>query len=119
MKPIIAKMGEMKKAMPFIQDIKSRLFTDKVDPEIVFNRKLLFNEVDTLREVLPTIKKVTGAKEVAIVKLEDGGKAGAYVNADGSEEKVENLSNVAEASVPGQPSFSFENVPSVVDVVVQ
>jgi leucyl-tRNA synthetase len=43
----IAKMGEMKKAMPFVQVLKRRL-KDGEDIEVVLNRKLAFDEKTTL-----------------------------------------------------------------------
>lgn len=70
----VAKMGEMKKAMPFVQGLKKRLTTES--PGVVLNRKLAFDEVETLKQIVPTLKRTTGSKEVAIVVVEEGGKRG-------------------------------------------
>ena len=43
----IAKMGEMKKAMPFVQSLKRRL-RDGESVDVVFSRKLAFDEKTTL-----------------------------------------------------------------------
>ncbi|KAF8469119.1 leucyl-tRNA synthetase [Kalaharituber pfeilii] len=115
LKPAIAKMGEMKKAMPFVQALKQRLVIAKEDPQTVFDRKLVFDEVKTLGEVLPVLKRVTGCKAVEIVVLEEGGKKGRKVPDEGKGnweegEIVEGLSNASEGAVPGNPGFALENV---------
>lgn len=110
-KPLIAKLGEMKKAMPFIQSLKQRLTVQKEDPETVFNRKLGFDEVASLMEVLPTLRRQTGCKEIKVIAVEEGGKAGQVINANGSKgERVEGLSGASEQAVPGIPGFAFENI---------
>ena len=92
----IAKMGEMKKAMPFVQGLKRRLQNGEVK-EVVFERKLAFDEEETLRNMVPGLKKAAGLREVSVVRVgEEGSKGG--------------LPQVAEGAVPGQPSFYFENV---------
>ena len=112
LKPVIAKMGEMKKAMPFVQTLKQRLVYAKEDPQTVFDRKLVFDEVKTLGEVLPVLKRVTGCRVVEIVLVEEGGKKGERVADDGrgGGETVEGLGPAAEGAVPGQPGFEFANV---------
>jgi leucyl-tRNA synthetase len=100
----VAKMGEMKKAMPFVQGLKKRLTTES--PETVFNRKLAFDEVATLKEIVPGLKRTTGAKEVVVVAVDEGGKTGK--TADG--EAVENLPPLAEGAEPGNPRFEFTNI---------
>lgn len=66
--------SEMKKAMPFLQEVKKQLDVG-VNPGEVFERKLVFDEVCVLREMVPLVKKtVPGLKEVKIVVVdgEDG-----------------------------------------------
>ncbi|KAI5787680.1 hypothetical protein DFH27DRAFT_596217 [Peziza echinospora] len=114
-KPAVAKLGEMKKAMPFIQSLKQRLVFNKEEPTTVFDRKLIFDEISTLTEVLPTLRKNTGCKVVEIVVVDEGGKSGVKVEAAGngkweSGEKVEGLSGPSESATPGNPGFVFENV---------
>ncbi|KAJ9299758.1 hypothetical protein DTO271G3_2642 [Paecilomyces variotii] len=103
--PKVAKLGEMKKAMPFVQTLKRRLIQAKEAPEIVFERKLPFDEFAVLQEMAGSIKKTIGCKELEIIAVDEGGKTGEVV---GTGEKREGLS--AENAVPGQPSFQFVNI---------
>ncbi|KAI9049734.1 hypothetical protein LZ554_005886 [Drepanopeziza brunnea f. sp. 'monogermtubi'] len=106
----IGKMGEMKKAMPFVQALKKRLVAGE-KPELVFERKLAFDEVATLVHMTPGLKKAAGLSVVEIVRVEEGGKKGSVVSVGGGEERVvEGLPGHAEAAVPGVPTFGFENV---------
>ena len=102
----IAKMGEMKKAMPFVQGLKKRLVSGE-KPDTVFNRKLAFDEVKTLENMVPGLKKAAGLAVVELVQVEEGGKTGKVV-AEGR--VVEGLPPNAETAVPGVPTFHFENV---------
>lgn len=97
----------MKKAMPFVQSLKKKLIQGKEAPETVFDRKLSFDEIQVLKDMLGGVKRSTGCKIVEVVVLEEGGKTGTTI--DG--EKKEGLPPVAEGAVPGQPSFYFENIP--------
>jgi leucyl-tRNA synthetase len=102
----IGKMGEMKKAMPFVQGLKKRLVSgEKADT--VFDRKLAFDEVSTLKKMVAGLKKAAGLAVVDIVKVDEGGKTGVVA---GNEKKVEGLPPQAESAVPGVPTFMFENV---------
>ncbi|KAF2871129.1 leucyl-tRNA synthetase-like protein [Massariosphaeria phaeospora] len=80
----IAKMGEMKKAMPFVQALKKRLMAGE-KPNVIFERKLVFDEMAVLRNMIPGLKKAAGLAEVEVVQN-------------------------AESAVPGVPTFGFENV---------
>lgn len=101
----VGKLGEMKKAMPFVQGLKKRLINSREAPETVFSRKLAFDEIAILQELVTGIKRTTGAKEVDIISVDEGGKSGTVV---GSGEKRENIQ--AENAVPGQPTFMFANI---------
>ncbi|KAI0136910.1 hypothetical protein BJ170DRAFT_603701 [Xylariales sp. AK1849] len=102
----IGKMGEMKKAMPFVQTLKRRL--QQGEPtEKVLERKLAFDEIATLKEMVPGLKKA--AKFVDLVQVEEGGKKSQVVGGDGEGEKG-GLPPQAESAVPGLPTFAFENV---------
>ena len=102
----ISKMGEMKKAMPFVQGLKKRLVGGE-KPETVFERKLAFDEIQTLRNMVPGLKKAAGLSVVELVEVAEGGKTGKVV---GEERKVSGLPPNAESAVPGMPTFNFENV---------
>lgn len=105
LKAKVGKLGEMKKAMPFVQSLKTRLIGNKETPDSVFNRKLPFDEFAVLSEMVAGLKRVVGAKEIEIVAVDEGGKSGTVV---GTDEKREGLS--AENAVPGQPTFLFINL---------
>lgn len=92
----VAKMGEVKKAMPFVQGLKSKLVTQKEDPATVFERETPFDEGMVLAHTKAGLIKQTGCKEVTVVKVE--------------EPRQEGLPQVADSAVPGGPSFFFENV---------
>lgn len=101
----VGKLGEMKKAMPFVQNLKRRLVNGREAPENVFERKLPFDEFAVLAEMLGGLKRASGYKEVEIIAVDEGGKTGEVI---GTGEKKEGLQ--AENAVPGQPSFVFSNV---------
>ncbi|KAK2801946.1 cytosolic leucyl tRNA synthetase [Onygenales sp. PD_10] len=102
----VGKLGEMKKAMPFVQGLKKRLVAAKEQPETVFNRELGFDELQVLGNMVGGLIRTTGCKIVEIVAVEEGGKTGTTL--DG--ETREQLPSVAENAVPGQPTFHFENI---------
>lgn len=97
--------------MPFINNLKRRL--DQGEPkEKVLNRELGFDELETLRAMVPGLKQtIRHCVSVEIISVEEGGKEGVVVGVDGTkgERKGELPSNAASAE-PGSPSFSFENV---------
>lgn len=101
----IAKMGEMKKAMPFVQSLKRRLVSGEA-PETIFERKLAFDEEATLKNMVPGLKKAAGLTVVEIVRVDEGGNTGTKL--DG--QAVSDLPGNAGSAVPGMPTFSFENV---------
>jgi leucyl-tRNA synthetase len=101
----VGKLGEMKKAMPFVQTLKKRLVQSREDPKTVFERKLPFDEFAVLAEMVGGLKRTAGYKEIEVIALEEGGKSGEVV---GTGEKREGLT--AENAVPGNPTFQFSNV---------
>ncbi|KAK4102494.1 leucyl-tRNA synthetase [Parathielavia hyrcaniae] len=103
----IAKMGEMKKAMPFVQALKKRL-RDGEPAETVLERKLAFDEAKTLLAMVPGLRRTAGLESVQILAVEEGSKTGQDLTNGGVE--VEIKTPVAESALPGQPSFFFENV---------
>jgi leucyl-tRNA synthetase len=102
----IGKMGEMKKAMPFVQSLKKRL-RDGEPASSVLERKLAFDEKKTLVAMVAGLKRTAGLAVVEIVEVVEGSKKGTNL-LDGRE--VDVTAPVADSAVPGQPSFNFENV---------
>lgn len=103
---------ESKRAMPFVQQLKKNLESG-VDTATVFERRLGFDEVAVLREMVPGLKQtVQKCAAVEVIVVEEGGKRGRVVGARGETdgEVTGDLPPVAENAVPGQPSFYFENV---------
>ncbi|KAI9665703.1 MAG: cytosolic leucyl tRNA synthetase [Bathelium mastoideum] len=110
----IGKGPEAKKAMPFVQGLKKRLEGGE-QPEKVFGRKLGFEEVQVLREMVPGLRQtVMRCKRVEVVMVKEGGKKGEVVAGSGEGvlvgRQVEELQPVAEGAVPGGPTFYFENI---------
>jgi leucyl-tRNA synthetase len=110
---------ESKRAMPFVQSLKKQLESGVSEQE-VFERKLAFEEVEVLREMVAGLQMtVQKCKIVEVVVVDDGGKSGKVVGGtevsggkggEGDGEKREGLPPSAEGAVPGQPTFFFENI---------
>ncbi|KAI1818353.1 leucyl-tRNA synthetase [Poronia punctata] len=81
---------DMKKVMPFVQGLKKRLDSGE-KPADVFARRLPFDEAETLREIVPSLKQTIPKLvdvEITLVQGEGEGKT----------------------ATPGNPTFAFENV---------
>ncbi|MDI1492777.1 MAG: cytosolic leucyl tRNA synthetase [Ramalina farinacea] len=118
---------EMKRAMPFVQGLKKRLYAGE-DAASVFERKLPFTEVKVLGQMVKGLKRTTGCKVIEVVEVEEGGgavevggakgggaeggqeKKGKVVAGDGEGEVRSGLPALAGNAVPGSPGFNFENV---------
>ncbi|KAL8921893.1 MAG: hypothetical protein Q9208_005497 [Pyrenodesmia sp. 3 TL-2023] len=113
----VGRMGEGKKAMPFVQALKKRIQTGE-KAEDVFERKLAFEETEVLGQMLrglrKTVPRCKGLEVVEIVEGEDGKKKGRVVASEGegvgSKGEERELFGSAENAVPGGPTFFFENV---------
>ncbi|PHH80421.1 hypothetical protein CDD80_1625 [Ophiocordyceps camponoti-rufipedis] len=102
----MAKMGEMKKAMPFVQGLKKRLQAGEAT-STVLERRLAFDERETLRQMVPGLCRTAGLASCRIVAVDEGGKTGVDVEDGGV---VTGLAAVAEQAVPGVPTLLLENV---------
>ncbi|KAF7559214.1 hypothetical protein G7046_g4935 [Stylonectria norvegica] len=102
----IGKMGEMKKAMPFVQGLKRRLQAGE-PASVVLEQKLAFDERETLLQMVPGLKRSGGLVACEVLAVEEGGKKGVNL-VDGSEVAISIPS--ADNAVPGFPTFFFENV---------
>ena len=105
--------AENKRAMPFVQQLKKSLETG-IEPSTVFERKLAFDEVAVLSEMVPGLKQtIQKCASVEVVVTDEGGKSGKVVAASEEGEvggRRKELPPAAENAVPGQPTFFFENV---------
>jgi leucyl-tRNA synthetase len=97
--------------MPFINGLKRRLDNGE-SPDTVLNRQLAFDELATLRAMIPGLKQtIQKCVAVEIINVDEGGKTGTVIKEDGSEgEKREQLAPTAGSAEPGSPSFAFANV---------
>ncbi|KAL8801244.1 MAG: hypothetical protein Q9182_004593 [Xanthomendoza sp. 2 TL-2023] len=122
----VGRMGESKKAMPFVQSLRKRLLHNGEAPEAVFARTMAFDEVDVLGQmvkgVMKTVKKCVGVEVVSVSVSVEGGeedegegrKVGKIVRVAGDGVggvgEATGLKAQAEMAVPGSPTFAFENV---------
>jgi len=102
--------AESKKAMPFINGLKRRLDNGEgVDQ--VLDRQLAFDELATLRAMVPGFRQtVQKCVAVEVIAVDESGKTGTVVNEDGSHGETRELPPSAANAEPGSPSFAFENV---------
>lgn len=105
--------SEAKKSMPFANALKKRLEAGEAR-ERVFDRRLAFDELAVLREMVAGLRQaLQKCRVVEIVRAEAAGTTGTVVGGSGGvapgEERAE-LPPAAEAAMPGQPTFFFENI---------
>ncbi|KAG9995413.1 leucyl-tRNA synthetase, partial [Aureobasidium melanogenum] len=117
MKAISKKVdkADSKKAMPFIQTLKKSL-EGGIDSNTVFERKLAYNEVDVLAQMVPGLMStVQRCVCVEVISVEQGGKAGKVVASMGEAAaakgtELPELPPQAENAVPANPTFFFSNI---------
>lgn len=102
---------DSKRAMPFVQGLKKSLESG-ISADTVFQRKLAFDEVAVLKEMVPALKQTVqkcAVIELVVVDLESktGRRVGGTEGA--SDEELKELPQTAENAVPGQPTFFFAN----------
>lgn len=101
---------EMKRAMPFISLLKQRLTTEPA--EVVFQRELLFNEVETVKATKAVLKKAAqGVKveELVAVSFPYGSKVGKNIFT-GEEVEIPALAKIVDNAVPGNPGAYMQNI---------
>ncbi len=106
------KVGkDMKRAMPFISNLKQRL--TKESPSVVFNRELNFNvSVETIKNALDNIKRASSivkTKEVQVVSFKNGASTGKDV-LTGEEVPILITGKIIDSAVPGQPGLLMTNI---------
>ncbi|EMG49026.1 CDC60 Leucine--tRNA ligase [Candida maltosa Xu316] len=102
---------DMKRGMPYIQAIKFRLNTE--DPETVFNRKLTYDEVDTLKKVVEIVRAAPYALKVAelqIVAFNNGESVGTDIVTGEENIEIPSKGKAIESAVPGQPAIIIKNI---------
>ena len=102
----IGKLGEMKKAMPFVQGLKARLQAGE-PAGVVLEQKLAFDEKETLLQMVPGLKRTSGLTACDILVMDESGKKGLDLQNGG---EVEVSGPIPENAQPGSPTFFFENV---------
>lgn len=104
--------SETKKAMPFVQALKRRLEGGE-EPKAVFERKLQFDEMQVLKEMVTGLKStIQRCAVVELVAVEEMSKEGKIIGGNGGKEgeiRTE-LPPAADGAMPGSPTFHFENV---------
>lgn len=110
-KKIKERVGkDMKRAMPFISLLKSRLATES--PEVVLNRKLTFDELDTLKQAISVIERAPyklTVDSVEIISFENGEKKGTNV-VTGEAVEFTATPKIIEGTVPGEPGVQIQNI---------
>ena len=91
---------DVKKAVPFVQALKRRFESGESADAILNERRLPFDELRVLHEMIPGLKQtVRKCEEVLVVKVERGEE----------EPKDGTAAGMKDAAVPGAPTFLFEN----------
>ncbi|ODV74633.1 leucine--tRNA ligase CDC60 [Cyberlindnera jadinii NRRL Y-1542] len=105
------KVGkDMKRAMPFISNLKQRLV--KESPDVVFNRELNFDEVATVKTAIETIKRAASAfkvHDVQVISFKNGTRVGTDIFT-GEEVPITITGKIIDSAVPGQPGLVMENI---------
>jgi leucyl-tRNA synthetase len=96
--------ADMKRAMPFIQELKRRLEASG-KPDDVLGRVLGFDEVKALNEMAPVLKStVQRLKGVSIIVVDEPGNTGKAGAGDAE------IPQIASSAEPGNPSLEFFNI---------
>ncbi|KAF2789122.1 leucyl-tRNA synthetase [Melanomma pulvis-pyrius CBS 109.77] len=98
----IAKLGELKKVKPFVQEVRSRLLADEAMSAVVEN-KLWLPEVTIIKLMIPLIMKASRIDDVVVIMAEEW-KAGA------DPEKDKYKFAAADLAVPGHPASYLETI---------
>ncbi|CDK24756.1 unnamed protein product [Kuraishia capsulata CBS 1993] len=101
---------DMKRAMPFISELKKRLAVESA--EKVFNRELSFDEAGTVKAVLEVLKKAAVAvdvKEIRAVSFESGSKVGTDI-VTGEKVEITVTGKTIDSAVPGEPGITVFNL---------
>ncbi|KAK9450437.1 uncharacterized protein V1518DRAFT_413846 [Limtongia smithiae] len=104
----VQKLGDMKRSMPFVNHLKYRLTGGQESPEVVFNRKLVFDEVEIVKQTIPILQRGIGSAVVEAFVVSEGEAEAANIVTG---EKVPiAYPKDADAAVPGTPGISLVNI---------
>ncbi|CAN6671394.1 hypothetical protein TRVA0_044S00958 [Trichomonascus vanleenenianus] len=110
LKQQVGKTGDVKRGMQFINFLKSRISQGEA-PDAVCNRKLVFDEIATVKAVLPLLEKApaaTNVTEVQVVVMNEDRQGGKDLQ---TSEAVEIPNNkVTQDAVPGTPGITLVNL---------
>jgi leucyl-tRNA synthetase len=98
--------------MQFVNALKSRLTVGGEDPQTVFNRALIYDEIDTVKHLLPILKKcptATKTDEVNIVVIDEQDRSKGKDSISGETVDVPSNKSIQDA-VPGNPGIVLVNL---------
>lgn len=96
--------------MPFISLLKQRLTNEPA--EVVFQRELLFNEIETVKctkDILQKAAQGIQVTELVAIAFPYGAKVGTDIFT-GEEVEIPNQAKIVENSVPGNPGVVLTNI---------
>lgn len=106
----VAKLGDVKRGMQFVNHLKSRLATEST--ETVFNRKLQFDEEQTAKSVVELLKRAPTAtltEEIQLITIDSKDSSKGRDVLTGEEVAVPTVKAIQDA-VPGAPSITLVNI---------
>lgn len=108
----VAKLGDVKRGMQFVNHLKMRLTQGGESPNVVFNRKLPFDEIKTLEAVIPILKRTptsTQVEKIAIVVIDSKEPANSKDIVSGETVELPSGKIITDA-VPGAPGIIIANL---------
>ncbi|KAK9480881.1 hypothetical protein V1514DRAFT_361632 [Lipomyces japonicus] len=104
----VQKLGDMKRAMPYVNHLKYRLTGGGESPDVVFNRKLNFDEVETVKSAISILQRGIGSVSIDAFVVSENSALGKNIIT--GEDVPIAYAKDAESAVPGSPGISLVNV---------
>lgn len=108
----VSKLGDVKRGMQFVNHVKSRLTQGGEAPETVFNRKLVFDELETIKDVVPILKRAppsSTVEQIQVVVLDTKEPSKGKDAISGEAVDVPGGKAIQDA-VPGHPGITLVNI---------
>lgn len=108
----VSQFGDVKRGMQFVNHLKARLTVDRESPDTVFNRKLIFDEVEVAKNALQQLKRSpasTNVEQVQLVLVNDTDRTVGKDLVTGEQVSVPEIKPVSDA-VPGNPGITLVNL---------